>query len=398
MMSRAYESSLQISFDVRGGLLIRQIHHWAALLFVAAIAVHMARIFFTAAYRKPRDINWMIGLCLITLATVEGFAGYSLGDDLLSGTGLRIAASILQSIPVVGTWLAFLIFGGEYPGTEILGRLYIAHVLLIPGLLIALVTAHIGLVIRQKHTDFPRTRSNERQVAGSRFFPVYATRSVALFFIILGVLAGLGGLAQINPIWQWGPYEPSQVQGYSQPDWYMMWVDGALRLFPAWEIRAAGHSVPPVFWPGVVMPVTILVLGFSFPAIERKLSGDHRRHNVLDRPRNAPVRTAFGTMVIAFWLVLMLAGMDDVIARTFDVPIEWVVWGLRSAFFALPFLTFVGTNRLCHALQSRERREERTGAETGRAIRIPSGEYVEVTRLERPEPVAEEPDAVPRAR
>jgi ubiquinol-cytochrome c reductase cytochrome b subunit len=397
-MSSAYESTLKICFDVRGGLLIRQIHHWAALLFVAAIAVHMARIFFTAAFRKPRDVNWMIGLCLITLSTVEGFAGYSLGDDLLSGTGLRIAASIMQSIPVVGTWLTFLVFGGEYPGTEIIGRLYIAHVLLIPGLIIGLVAAHIGLVIRQKHTDFPRTPSNEKQVSGSRFFPVYATKSVGLFFIIAGVLAGLGGLVQINPIWQWGPYVPSEVQAYSQPDWYMMWIDGALRLFPAWEIRAAGHTVPPLFWPGVVMPVTMLLVGFAFPALERKLSGDYRRHNVLDRPRNAPVRTAFGASVIAFWGVLELAGMDDIIAHTFDVPIEWVVWGLRSAFFAFPFFAFVVTNRACHALQHRERRTERSGIETGRAVRAPTGEYVEVTELPTAEPPAEEAGAVPGTR
>ena len=394
-MSRAYASSLEISFDVRGGLLIRQIHHWAALLFVGAIAVHMARIFFSAAYRKPRDLNWMVGLCLITLAIVEGFAGYSLGDDLLSGTGLRIASSILESIPVIGTWLQFLVFGGPYPGQYIIGRLYIAHVLLIPGLIIGLVAAHIAMVVRQKHTDFPRTPSTEKEVSGSRFYPAYAAKSVGLFLIIAGVLCGLGGLAQINPIWLWGPYEPSQVSGYSQPDWYMMWVDGALRLFPAWEIRAANHSVPPLFWPGVVMPVTMLLIGLAFPAIERKLTGDYRRHNILERPRNAPVRTAFGTSVIAFWLVLVAAGMDDLISHTFDVPIEWVVWGLRTAVFALPVLAFVTTHRLCIALQVRETRRDRSGSETGLAMRLATGDYVEITQLLEHEPPADKADAVP---
>ena len=128
-MSRAYESSIDISLQVRGGLFVRQIHHWSALLFLAAMFVHMFRTYFTGAFRKPREANWVIGIVLILIGTFEGFSGYSLPDDLLSGTGLRIASGITLSVPVVGTWVHWMLFGGEFPGTEIIPRLYIIHVL-----------------------------------------------------------------------------------------------------------------------------------------------------------------------------------------------------------------------------------------------------------------------------
>jgi ubiquinol-cytochrome c reductase cytochrome b subunit len=148
-MSKAYESTLNITFDVRGGLVIRQIHHWAALMFVGAMLIHMFRVFFTGAFRKPRELNWLIGLTLIVLGIIEGFAGYTLPDDLLSGTGLRIADAIMLSIPVLGTWVSFLVFGGTFPGDVIIGRFYIVHVLLIPAILAALIGAHLALIVRQ---------------------------------------------------------------------------------------------------------------------------------------------------------------------------------------------------------------------------------------------------------
>ncbi|MCW2523141.1 MAG: qcrB, partial [Frankiales bacterium] len=236
-MSRAYASTLNISFDVRGGLILRQIHHWAALLFLASMMIHMFRVFFTGAFRKPRELNWLIGLGLITLGLVEGFAGYSLPDDLLSGTGLRIAEAIMQSIPVIGTWVSFLVFGGKFPGTEIIGRLYIVHVLLVPGILAGLIGAHMGLLIKQKHTEFPGPGKTEATVSGERMYPTYAAKAVGFFFIVFAVCAALGGLAQINPIWLYGPYNTAQVSAGSQPDFYIAFLDGSTRLFPPWEIR-----------------------------------------------------------------------------------------------------------------------------------------------------------------
>ncbi|HUR13385.1 MAG TPA: cytochrome b, partial [Mycobacteriales bacterium] len=219
-MTAAYASTLDLSFDVRGGLIMRQMHHWAALLFMAAIVVHLARVFFTGAFRKPRELNWVMGVGLLTLGLVEGFAGYSLPDDLLSGTGLRIAYSIALSIPVIGTWAAFLVFGGEYPGGQIIERLYPIHILLVPGIILALISVHMGLVWYQKHTQFASPGRTEDNVVGSRFFPAMVTKMAGFNMMVFGVIALLGGLAQINPIWLYGPYDPSQVSAGSQPDWY----------------------------------------------------------------------------------------------------------------------------------------------------------------------------------
>src|SRR3954463_11040295 len=242
-MSQAYKTTLDITFDVRGGLIIRQIHHWAALLFVAAMLIHMCRIFFTGAFRKPRELNWLIGLGLIGLGIIEGFVGYSLPDDLLSGTGLRIADAIMLSIPVIGTWVAFLIFGGPFPGDLVIGRFYITHVLLIPAILVVLITAHLTLVVRLKHTQFPAAGRTESTVSGERVYPLYAAKAGGFFFIVSGVCPALGGPAQITPVWLFGPYQPAAVSAGSQPDWYMMFLDGSTRLFPSWEIRLGGLQV-----------------------------------------------------------------------------------------------------------------------------------------------------------
>jgi len=145
-MSAAYASTLDISFEIRGGLLMRQIHHWAALIFMAAIVVHLMRVYFTGAFRKPREFNWIIGVGLLTLGIVEGFLGYSLPDDLLSGTGIRIAEAIIQALPLVGSYLAFFAFGGAFPGEAFIPRIYTVHVLLLPGAFLALITVHLMLV------------------------------------------------------------------------------------------------------------------------------------------------------------------------------------------------------------------------------------------------------------
>ncbi|WP_229837149.1 cytochrome bc1 complex cytochrome b subunit, partial [Dactylosporangium sucinum] len=237
VMSQAYNTALNISFDVRGGLFVRQMHHWAALLFTAAIVVHMFRIFFTGAFRKPREANWIVGLLLFWMAFLEGFTGYSLPDDALSGTGLRIASAIMLSIPVIGTWVTTSLFGGEFPGEVILGRLYIVHVLLVPGALLALITVHMGLLVKQKHTQWPGPGRTNTNVVGVRMFPGFAAKAGGFFMIVFAVLAALAGLFQINPIWLFGPYKAAVVSAASQPDWYVMFLDGSTRLFPAWEIR-----------------------------------------------------------------------------------------------------------------------------------------------------------------
>ena len=277
-MSEAYASTLNISFDVRGGLLMRQIHHWAADLFMAAIFVHMIRIFFTGAYRKPRELNWLIGIVLFTLGMLEGLFGYSLPDDLLSGAGLRILEGVLLGIPIVGTYLSFFLFGGQFPGTDIIPRLYIIHVLLIPGLLLALITAHLFLMFHQKHTQMPGKGRTDRNVVGQPLYPYFMAKTGAFFFFVFGLLALLGCLAQINPVWLYGPYNPVAMSSDSQPDFYMGMLEGALRIFPNWAWNIAGHTISwNVLIPALV-PLGLLFTGAAlWPFLERWITGDHSR-------------------------------------------------------------------------------------------------------------------------
>ena len=378
-MTAAYESTLYLSFDVRGGLFIRQVHHWAALLFVAAIVVHLMRIFFTGAFRRPRETNWLIGIGLLLLSFAMGFTGYSLPDDLLSGTGLRIISAIILSIPVVGTWVHWAVFNGDYVGEEILGRLYIVHVLIVPAILLALIAVHLLLLVKQKHTQFPGPGRTEHNVVGNRLFPAFAGKAGGLFFIVFGVVAALGGLVQINPVWLWGPYNPAQVSAASQPDWYVMFLDGSTRLFPAWDINLPGnYTIPALFWPTVVLPGIIFTLMAAYPMIERKLTRDEASHHLLQRPRDVPVRTSLGMMALAFYIVLLISGGNDVIAEKFDISLNAMTWAGRIGLIIIPPLAYVLTYRICLGLQKHDREVLEHGLETGVIRRLPHGEFIEV--------------------
>jgi quinol---cytochrome-c reductase cytochrome b subunit len=380
-MSDAYASTLNISFDVRGGLLMRQIHHWAAILFLAAIMTHMLRIFFTGAFRKPREINWLIGVTLLALGIVEGFAGYSLPDDLLSGTGLRILEGVLLSIPIVGTYLTFYVFGGQFPGHDLIPRLYIVHVLLIPAIILALVSAHLFLMYHQKHTQFPGKGRTDRNVVGAPAYPYFAAKTGAWFFFIFAMCAGLSTFAQINPIWLFGPYNPAAISAGSQPDFYMGWLEGALRMMPAWQINFLGHSLAlSVFIAGLLV-LGLLITGLAFyPFIEQWVTGDRREHHVLDRPRDAPTRTAIGMGGVTFYGLLWLIGGNDLIARFFDIQLYWITWFGRVAIIVGPFIAYFVTKRICLGLQRKDRELLTHGVETGIVVMSPEGEFTEVTR------------------
>ena len=378
-MSQAYASTLDISFEVRGGLLIRQMHHWSALIFVAAIAVHMFRVFFTGAFRKPREFNWLVGVGLTALALGAGFTGYSLPDDLLSGTGLQIIRGILQSIPLVGTWSAFLMFGGEFPGTEIIPRLYAAHILLIPGLLLGLISAHLMMVWTQKHTQFPGPGRTNSNVVGYPLLPVYMAKAGGFFFIVFGIIALIGGLVTVNPIWIFGPYMPDQVSAGTQPDWYIGWLDGALRLMPNWESVIAGFTISwNVLIPSVIIPGILFTALAFYPFLEAWATGDKREHNLLERPRNAPVRTSIGVVAIVFYGILWIGGGNDIIATTFDLSFNALAWTLRVLLIAAPPIAFVVTKRICLGLQRKDREKLLHGYESGRVLRLPHGEFIEV--------------------
>jgi ubiquinol-cytochrome c reductase cytochrome b subunit len=335
-VSEAYASVLRISFEVRAGMVMRQMHHWAANVFVASIVAHLMRIFFTGAFRRPREINWVIGVTLLLLAIYNGFSGYSMPDDLLSGTGLRIAYSIALSIPFVGTWLAFLAFGGEFPAEDIVRRLFLTHVFIVPALLAVLLSVHLAVIWHQKHTQFPGKGRTESNVVGSQLWPTYTAKSVGLFFIIAAVLAALGGLVQINPIWLYGPFKPAAVTSPAQPDWYMGWLEGALRLFPNWEFRGFGHAVANPFFPAVLLPgVTFLVL-YLWPFLEARFTGDRQPHHLLDRPSDHPVRTAVGAGAFAFYALLFFAASNDLIALLFNVSVSAITWTFRILVLTVP--------------------------------------------------------------
>ncbi len=353
-MTQAYRSSLDLSFDVRAGLLMRQIHHWAALLFLATMVVHLGRVFFTGAFRKPREINWMVGVTLLILAIFNGFAGYSLLDDQLSGTGLRIAYSIALSIPVIGTWVTSLLFGGEFPGPDIISRLYVIHILLIPAAITLLLGIHLFIVVRQKHTQFPGPGRREDNVVGERVFPTYAAKAIGLFFLTVSVLAFLGGMVQINPIWIYGPFNPAEVSSASQPDWYMGWLDGALRIMPGWELRAFGFEVPNPFFPAVLLAGATFGMLYAWPFLEARVTRDHALHHLNDRPRQRPVRTALGAATIAFYVICFLGGAADVLSTTFGLSVNSVLWTFRFALFIVPPLAAWGTYRLCKELSARD--------------------------------------------
>jgi ubiquinol-cytochrome c reductase cytochrome b subunit len=380
-MSQAYESTLNISFDVRGGLLMRQIHHWAADVFLAAIICHLLRIFFTGAYRKPRETNWLIGLGMFTLGIFEGFLGYSMPDDLLSGTGVRIAEGVLLGIPVVGTYLSFFLFGGQFPGNEFVARFYIIHVLLIPGLLLGLVSAHLFLMVHQKHTQMPGEGRTNNNVVGQPSYPYFAIKTGAFFFFVFGVLALLGTFAQINPVWQPGPYTPTAISAGSQPDFYMGFLEGSLRIFPSWTWDIGGHTVA---W-DVLVPA-LVILGFLFtvlgvwPFVERWATGDNEYHHVNQKPRNAPTRTGVGMAGVVFYGIMWLEGANDLIAVHLQIPLYETTEFARYAVFIGPAVAFWVTRRICIGLQRRDASMISHGVETGIIRQLPNGGFVEAER------------------
>jgi len=377
-MSEAYASTLEISFDVRGGLLMRQMHHWAAMLFIGAMFVHLLRVFFTGAFRKPRELNWIIGTMLLLLGIIEGFAGYSLPDDLLSGTGLRIADGLMKSSPVIGTYLSFFLFGGEFPGDVIIPRLYIVHVLLIPGLLLALIGAHMLLLVYHKHTQWAGPGRTEKNVVGYPMMPVYAAKAGGFFFIVFGVTALMSALLSINPVWKYGPYNPAEVTAGSQPDWYMGFAEGLMRIFPAFEFEVFGFTLPlSVFLPGAIIPVVLLVIVMLYPFIEQWITGDKREHHLLQRPRNAPNRTAFMVSLMTFYGLLWFAGGNDIIAVLFNLNLNTITYVMRVLVIIGPILAFIIARRWAISLQRSDEAKLLHGYETGVIMRSPEGEYTE---------------------
>ena len=378
-MSIAYASTLDISFEVRGGLLMRQVHHWSALLFVAAAGLHMLRVFFTGAFRKPREINWVVGFMLFVLGMAAGFTGYSLPDDLLSGNGLRIIDGMIKGIPVVGAYGSSLLFGGEFPGETIVARLYGLHILLVPALILIFIVIHLFMVVIHKHTHYSGPGRTDANVVGYPLMPVYVAKAGGFFFIVFGVIMLISATFTINPVWNYGGYDPSPVSAGTQPDWYIGFLDGALRLAPSnLEVTAGG-----VTWSWNILLPMIVGVGFLavvaiYPFLEAWVTGDKREHHVLDRPRNAPTRTAIGAAGVTFYAVLWAGASTDLIATNFLMSMNHVLTALQIMLIIGPFIAFIITKRVCLSLQRKDREIALHGRESGRIIRMPHGEYIEV--------------------
>ena len=353
-MSEAYKSAVDISFHVKAGLLLRQTHHWAANVFVAAIVLHLMRIFFTGAFRKPRELTYLIGLTMLFATLLEGYLGYSMIDDLLSGMGLAIGYGVALSIPFVGGNLALLLWGAPYPGDPSFeSRMYITHVLILPVLIAVLITVHLVLVASRHHTQFRRKPvQTQRRLLGIPTFPGQTPRSLGLLFGVAALLFLMGGLIQINPIWLWGPYDVSSATNGAQPDWYLGWLIGALRLVPHFDLTIGNYTlVPNPFWGGALFPLVVLGVLAAWPWIEARITGDHGYHNLLDRPRDAPARTAFGVAFLMWVFLIFFAGSAD---RTF-LFLGWnyvtQIWVYRVLVFVLPVVAFVLTRHICRELQ-----------------------------------------------
>jgi len=353
-----YHSVVHLVYDVPAGNLIRQTHHWAANIFIVAIVVHLVRIVLTAAFRKPRELNYLIGVTMLGLAVLEGFLGYSLVDDLLSGMGLAIAYAVAMSIPLVGGDLAHLTWGGEFPGSGVIqSRLYIGHVFVIPAVLAGLIALHLASIVRQRHTQFRGGLESEDNVIGTPLWPGYALRSAALALLTAAVLFGLGGLVQVNPVWQWGPYEPWQATNGAQPDWYLGWLIGGLRLMPPVEIVIGDFTlVPNPFFAGVLFPAVVFGVLYLWPWLEQRfITRDLASHHLLDRPRDNPRRTAVGAAFFSWVVTVFAAGAADRFFLSTGVSYNTQMWIFRAAVFVVPAVVYVVAGRVARELRAADR-------------------------------------------
>jgi ubiquinol-cytochrome c reductase cytochrome b subunit len=384
-VSKAYRSVLGISFDVRGGLLIRQVHHWSADLFVAAICLRLLRAFFRGRFSGRALPGWLIWVTLLPLGMLAAYTGTILPDDMLSGGSLSVITGVLLSVPLIGTHLVFWIFGGAPPGHHIIGRDYWVHILVLPALAGALLLASFRPSLR-----WPRR-----------------LRLDPLLPFTCAVLILLGAIAQINPVWLLGPYQPGSITSGAVPDWYMGFLDGTLRLMPAWELSVGGHPLAlGVLIAGLVVPALFFTCLALYPVADRRIAGGRPPRGLLPpTPADLANRTAAGVAGVTFYGLLWAAAANDQIAHHLQIPLYTVTWIFRVLVLAGPVLAFLLTRGICHALARRRREEELHGRETGRIVRNPQGGYDEIREpahraaspgADPPEPATAAAGALPR--
>ncbi|GII31982.1 cytochrome b [Planotetraspora mira] len=384
LVSKAFDSTMHLSLEVRGGLLIRQVHHWAALVFVAAVVLQLLRVFLTGAFRRPRTGQWLIWVTLLALGMAAGETGNALPDHLLSGGGLWLIVSVVQSIPVVGTWALSLLFGPGFPGDRVIPVMYGGH-LLIAVVVAVLLVARELLVRRHGHSRFVASLPARRSAR-----PMMALATIGMLIIL-----GFG--FQIAPIWLYGPATPTQISAGSVPDWYMGFLDGALRIMPGWELTIGDHTLSlAVLVPTLVVPGVFFTALAAYPAAERFLVSRRGRrdalgrpkttsrmaretlaHDLLDRPRETPVKTGIAVAGVTFYGLLWAAAANDQIAVQFQLAVEAVTIFFRFAVLIGPVIAFVVTRWVCLALQQTDHEVAEHGVETGIITRSPDGGFHE---------------------
>ena len=385
-MSQAYRSVLAISFDVRGGLLIRQVHHWSADLFVAAIILRLLRAFFRGRFSGRARPDWLIWVTLLPLGMLAAYGGTILPDDGLSGGSLGVITGVLLSVPVIGTHLAFWIFGGAPPGHQVIGSDYWVHILVLPVLAGALLLASFRPSLR-----WPRR-----------------VRPGPLLLFTCATLVLLGTTAQINPVWLVGPYQAGSISSGAVPDWYMGFLDGPLRIMPAWELSIGGHPLAlGVLIPGLVVPGLFFTGLALYPVADRRVTGVRpprgprrgRPGTLLPPgPPDLANRTAAGVAGLTFYGLLWAAAANDQIAYHLHLDLYLVTWVFRVLVLAGPALAFGLTRVICHALASRRDDEERHGRETGRIVMNPHGGYDEIREPAHQTPLSADPPRPATAR
>jgi ubiquinol-cytochrome c reductase cytochrome b subunit len=381
-VTEAFASTMHISFEQTGGLLVRQTHHWAALVMPASMIMQLLVTFFTGGFRRPRQLSWVLLVVAFILVLAAGWSGYALPDDMLSGTGLRIVEGVVLSIPFIGTWAANWMFGGPFPG-QIIENLYPVHAVIAPGLLLLVMAVRAMLALRHGQATHPRSApaSVPAPTLGLRLWPDAALRAAGMAGMTSAVLILLGATSTISPVWSYGPASVGEVGAGSQPDWYMGFLDGALRLVPVgWEAEWMGWTI--TF--ATLVPLLVIAGYFAiliiYPYLEAWVDQDKQAHHVLDRPRNVPVRTGIGVAGALFYGILWGAASADIVSTEFGVPFETIITTLQVALLVGPALAFEVTRRICIGLQRKDREIALHGHEMGRVVRMPNGGYAEIHR------------------
>ncbi|WP_146418071.1 cytochrome b [Haloarcula hispanica] len=319
-MPEAFVSVLHITYDVPFGMFIRRLHHWAAHLFVASIGLHMLRVFFTGAYRNPREPNWIVGTGLAALSMGAAYTGYALPFDEFAATATSIGYNLTISIPLLGDFLGQVVFGGEFPSSATIPRLYFLHVLVIPAAIAVGLAVHMAILIRQKHTEAPRDgdvtggrqsvdEEDDDIIIGLPAFPNQAAVSAVVFFVTAATLSALAGLLPVHNVAEYGPNDPAATPELIMPDWFLMWVYGFLKLLPQISFNVGPAHINGEFIGGIVLPGLVFAAVALWPFIDRT-EPTHFTADPLDRPW----QTGVGVAAVAFIMIASIAGMNNILA------------------------------------------------------------------------------------